>query len=232
MSLRERGDALQLFEAQHAAGGIARRVEHDGAGLRRHPCRHCLRVDPEAVFFAAGHIDRQRAGQADAGVVSHPGRGRDQHLITGVEAGLGDVENAFLDADGDHHIVNPDCETVVARKLGGDRCAQLRQAGAHRIDDVGAVLVHGRLAGRLDVGRCVEIRCAGGQADHRLAGRTQLLDAVGHREGGRGRNRRHPGGLPCPTHCNASMLPGSRPRIEWGDDLRCATVTVYKGHEG
>src|SRR5262249_36331335 len=127
------------------------------------------------------HRHRNAPGQRDGLGVGGPVRGRQQHLVAGIEQGRECLVHGLLAAVGDQDLARRDLVPRVTGRLGGDRLPQLGQPGG------GGVLVEpglgaGPLGRRYDVVRGGEVRFSRAEADYRPARRLERFGLGGHGE--------------------------------------------------
>ncbi len=162
-------DPLQVVAREHAAGGVGRRVDDDQARARRDQRDQLVHVEPEVVRLADGDRYRGRAHEPGDRRIDRVARIGHDHLVAGVDQGHDRVVHDALAADGHEHPVVRDLETTSCAEVGGDRGAQLGDAGERRI--VGGAGVEGALGRVADVVRSVEVGFADLEVDHLAPGR-------------------------------------------------------------
>jgi hypothetical protein len=162
-----------------------RPIEHQQLGLFGARGLELVERDPKAVRLRGHHRHGRGASQVDGfGVRGPVGRG-DQDFVAGVQLGHEGRRDGVLAPVGDQHLVRGDHEAAVAKGLGDDRLAQLRQARGRRVLVVDRV-VAGPRRGLDDVARRREVRFARAEADDGLAGGLQGLRLAVHGQGGTG----------------------------------------------
>ena len=181
--VRDLDDRIHLAARQHAAGGVARAVDHDGFGLGRQVLAQNLFCHQEVFIAGQADVHGDRAIQAHDRVVADPGRFQDHDLIAGIDQrGDGEVERPFA-AGGDDDLAGADLDAVFTFQLRGD---SLQQFGlALRGWVVGVAGVHGLDRGVNDVLRRLEVRVAAGQGNDIAALRLERARFVGNGDRGR-----------------------------------------------
>ncbi len=226
-SSAQRPIASTCSRGVHAAGRVGRRVEQQRLGARRARRLQLLDGDQVVRGLVRGDLDGDAAGKGNRLGIGGPVRGEQQHLVAGVEQGGERGVHGLLATVGDQHLARLDLVAGIARGLGGERVAQLRQSGHRGVPVVGPLSAGGD--GRLDdVVGGGEVGLARAEADHRLAGRLELAGLSVDREGRGGGDPADPGGNPAGQNVirscrHAGILaeqeipatpgPGRRPRV-------------------
>ena len=111
---------------EHRAGRIARAVEDDDLGLRRHRAADGGGVEVEAGRLVAFHRHGHAAEEPRLLGIGDPVRARDDHLVAGVHQRHHDVVERVLGPAGHGHLVRRVLEAVVALELLADRARAAR----------------------------------------------------------------------------------------------------------
>ena len=175
---------LQLVPGVGGPGGVGGRVDDHRLRLFAQVLAQLLGGDFETLLLGGGDDHRHAAGQLDHRRVGNPVGRRNDHLVAGVEQGLGQVVEGVLAATGDDDLLVFVLQLVFPDQLGPDRFFKFRNAGHRRV--AGEAVLDGLDGGGLDVFRGVEIRLAGAEIDDIDAGGLHGLGLGGNGQGGRG----------------------------------------------
>ncbi len=171
-----KGHAAHRLECRPGIDGTARvrgAVEYDDPGFPGHIAGKGVRIEVEIILFLQRHDHRRATGKLHHGRVGHPVRGRDEHLVTGVEQRLEDVVEPVLTAAADLHLARFVLPALLRTELVADRPAQFRNAGDRGV--AGVAVIDGLLAGLADVRRRGQVRFADAEVENIGAGSAQLL---------------------------------------------------------
>ena len=92
------GHSFQIFPLHHRAGGVIREGHDHQLGPGGDGRLQGVGAQAELVLLAAGHMDRNAAGQGGDGLVAHEAGLRDDHLIPGLDQGADAHVNGFAAA--------------------------------------------------------------------------------------------------------------------------------------
>jgi hypothetical protein len=167
------GDAIQLALAEHLAGGVVGRVEHEELGARAERA-----VELVGIEVPAGrpqpHHPRDAARHLDGGHVEIIEGLEDDHLVARIDQGQDGVEQGLGGAAGDGDLgLRIDGVAVARLEVGGDGMAQAGQPGGGRV--LVAVTGDGPRRGLLDEGGRGEVGEALAEVD-----RAVLDGQAGH----------------------------------------------------
>jgi hypothetical protein len=138
---------LQIFSAQHGAGGVVGRIEDDGSRARRDMLFDELRA--QLKVFSCVDEDRLGPDELDLLWEAHPVRDGDEHFIAGLKERRSDVVEGLLGPAGDENIFGCVVRAVVSIIFLGDGVAQLPDARLSRV--FCEILGEGLFGGALDV---------------------------------------------------------------------------------
>ena len=181
---RPPADGGDLLGRADGTRGVVRADEEEHLGAVGE--RRIELVDRHLEAGLLGGVDdlRHAAGEGDRLGIRRPVRRRDDHLVTRIAQRGEGGEHGVLAAVGDQHLGSRALVAAVAHRLGGDRLAQLGQAGGRRVAMVARVAAR-RHGGGDDVLGRGEVRLPGPEADDVLAGGLQGLGLGVDGEGGR-----------------------------------------------
>ena len=163
MAAGQLDDRGQPVAVDDRPGRVRRAADHDRLGAWGDGGGQ--RIEVGLVAVRGGKRVGDPLGAAQLGghpVVGIAGIG-DQELVAGLQHAQQAAVQGSHGADGDDDLLARDADAVVAVQSGGERLAQLRQAGVGRV--AGMALLGGAVGGRDDVRRGREVRLADLQVD-------------------------------------------------------------------
>ena len=188
-ALAQLRDHLQLVAREHLAGGIVRRVDHDGARAVAERALQFVGIEAP-IGFAQPHVFRFGAGEDRIRAVVLVERLEDDHLVSGIDTRQHHGHHRFGGPAADRDLlVGVHRHAVAAREVRGDGVPQRMGAVRRRIlilfgldRRAGGVLDHLR---RLEIrealreiDRVMEFGQAGHFAEHRIGERRHAPGAT------------------------------------------------------
>ncbi len=184
VTLQDLGNGDQLRAGIGGTAGVVRRIEDQPAGPRGDGPLEILGRELEPVLWPARHEHRDATGKQRDIRVRHPvWRGHDD-LVALLHRAHERIEDDLLGAGADDDLAGRVVEPVLPLEFLRDGVAQL--GGAAHIGVARLAGVHRGPGCLPDVSRRLEVRLAGGEADHVAARRAQLPHALSRHGAGRG----------------------------------------------
>ena len=172
MTLKHRGDGLQLVIGIDGTTGVAGRADDDEACLVGHDGLEFLGCHLEVLLHARGQQDVLAAGEVDHLHVTYPCRGRDDDLITGVDERHDGIAQLVLGTIADDNLVGGVLQAILAAQFLAYCLTQRQVAGNGRIER--EVVVDGLTGSSLDVVGGEEVGFAHREVNHIHALSAQL----------------------------------------------------------
>ncbi|REJ79865.1 MAG: hypothetical protein DWQ30_13895 [Acidobacteria bacterium] len=186
------GEPPQRVVPDHRAGGIAGAVDQHHPGTVADRRDEGVGIEGEAALRRAFDRDRPPADQGDLRRQAAPARGRQHHLVAGIEQRHHRAEQGGLRSHGDQDVAVAGPRRTVPAVVADQGSAQIRCAVDRRIArETGGEGLSRRLDG---ADRRREARLAGAQVDQIAALTGQLGGAARHSDGRRFGGRNDPGG--------------------------------------
>ena len=115
---------FQQFPGVHGAGRVVGVDKHDSPGAAGDFLADIVDIREPVLLLVASVVNRLATGQGHGGRPERVVRGRDQHLVAGIEHGLHGHHNHFADAIAqvdivDIHLVDAPLLAIVHHRLTG-----------------------------------------------------------------------------------------------------------------